>query len=390
MVQLSRLEDLQKAFKEFLESCRKRGRVVVIPAVNVDSIAAASILAKCLSKSGLDVVVNFNPRNEHRDPVLFLDLRSEVKQLSLSLIYGSGVSVLHGQRMVAYTNSSIASTILYLAKDVCELTHIEKACALVGGVDRGKDLGKEGFRGIEGDIAAELIEEGVIIEEVGLRLWGWKKKSLAEMLSNTLTPFIPQLSGLSNSAVKFLKDVGVSKPEEATVGDLEREDLFKKLAKELIAKATESSKRKRDAVEFIGKLYGMQVNNEVVYIHEIYGAFIVAISLGRDLLNNLLYLTEDYWSLQSLLLLFKQLVSRVANEVSKNYSNYSSSLPISTGLIKRPELYVRVLSDSGLLEGRPVVLYDSAANRKYTSLMEAIRTGLAVNEVDSEQLVEVK
>ncbi|MEM3163635.1 MAG: hypothetical protein QXN38_04475, partial [Desulfurococcaceae archaeon] len=342
------------------------------------------------SKSGLDVVVNFNPRNEHRDPVLFLDLRSEVKQLSLSLIYGSGVSVLHGQRMVAYTNSSIASTILYLAKDVCELTHIEKACALVGGVDRGKDLGKEGFRGIEGDIAAELIEEGVIIEEVGLRLWGWKKKSLAEMLSNTLTPFIPQLSGLSNSAVKFLKDVGVSKPEEATVGDLEREDLFKKLAKELIAKATESSKRKRDAVEFIGKLYGMQVNNEVVYIHEIYGAFIVAISLGRDLLNNLLYLTEDYWSLQSLLLLFKQLVSRVANEVSKNYSNYSSSLPISTGLIKRPELYVRVLSDSGLLEGRPVVLYDSAANRKYTSLMEAIRTGLAVNEVDSEQLVEVK
>lgn len=381
---------MQKAFREFLESCRKWGRVVLIPAVNVDSIAAASILVKCLSKSGLDVVVNFNPRNEHRDPALFLDIRGEVKRLSLSLIYGSGVSVLHGQRIVAYTNSSIASTILYLAKEICELTYIEKACALVGGVDRGKDLGKEGFKGIEGDIAAELIEEGVIIEEAGLRLWGWKKKSLAEMLSNTLTPFIPQLSGLSNSAVKFLKDVGVSKPEEATVGDLEREDLFKKLAKELIAKATESSKRKRDAVEFIGKLYGVQVNNEVIYIHEIYGAYIVAISLGGDVLNNLLYLTENSWGLQSLLLLFKQLVSRIASEVSRNYSSYSSSLPISTGLIKRPEIYVKVLSDSGLLEGRPVVLYDSTVNRKYTSLMEAIRTGLAVNEVDSEQLVEVK
>ncbi len=387
---MSRLEDLQKAFKEFLESCRKWGRVVVIPAVNVDSIAAASILAKCLSKSGLDVAFNFNPRDEHREPALLLDLRSEVKRLSLSIIYGSGISILQGQRVVAYTNSSIASTVLRLVKDICELTYVDKACALVGGVDRGKDLGREGFRGIEGDIAAELIEEGVIIEEAGLRLWGWKKKSLAEMLSNTLTPFIPQLSGLSASAVKFLKDVGVGKPEEATVGDLEREDLFKKLAKELVAKATESSKKKRDAVEFVGKLYGMQVDNEVTYIHEIYGAYVVATSLGGIPLNNLLYLAESPWGLQSLLLLFKQLVGRIASEVSRNYSSYLNSLPISTGLVKRPEVYVKVLSDSGFLEGRPVVLYDSALNKKYTSLAEAIRTGLAISEVSSEQLVEVK
>ncbi len=387
---MSWLEDLQKAFKEFIELCRRWGRVVVIPAVNVDSIAAASILAKCLSKSGLDIAFNFNPRSERREPALLLDFRDEVKRLSLSIIYGSGVSILQGQRMVAYTNSSIASTVLYLVKDFCKPTYVEKACALVGGVDRGKDLGRDGFKGIEGDIAAELIEEGVIIEEAGLRLWGWKKKSLTEMLSNTLTPFIPQLSGLSANAAKFLKDVGVSKPEEATVGDLEREDLFKKLAKELIAKASESSKKKRDAVEFVGKLYGMQVGNEVTYIHEIYGAYVVAISLGGDVLNYLLYLTESPLGLQSLLLLFKQLISRVASEVSRNYLSYINSLPISTGLIKRPEIYVKVLSDTGFLEGRPVVLYDSALNKKYTSLTEAIRTGLAVSEVDSEQLAEVK
>ncbi|MCX8199487.1 MAG: hypothetical protein N3E36_05620 [Sulfolobales archaeon] len=387
---MSRFNDLQGAFKEFLELCSKWSRVVVIPAVNVDSIAAASILTKCLPRSGLDVVMNFSPRSEYREPTLFLDLRSEAKRLSFSIIYGSGINVLHGQRMIAYTNSSIASTILHLAKGFCELSYVEKACALVGGVDRGKDLGKEGFRGIEGDIAAELIEEGVVIEEVGLRLWGWKKRSLAEMLSNTLTPFIPQLSGLSTSAVKFLKDIGVTEPEEATVGDLEREDLFKKLAKELIGKATELSRKKRDAVEFIGKLYGVQVNNEVIYIHEIYGAYVVAISLGGNVLNNLLYLTENSWGLQSLLLLFKRLISRVASEVGRGYSNYVNSLPISTGLVKRPEIYVKVLSDSGLLEERPVILYDSAMNRKYTSLMEAIRTGLTVSEVDSEQLVEVK
>ncbi len=390
------LSNFGKAFGDFLRESKKYGFIRVIPLLGIDSIIASSIALKLFGDNGYDTALSLKPYEEVNEPTLFIDLKPvKCNAPCLSIIYISGEQgvVDEGDKKIIYTDSSVSATLVKTMENYWIVESIEKVLALVGGIERGRDQSREGFIGLEKEIVNELINSKNLIVDAGLRLWGWKRRTLIDMLSITYSPYIPSITGYRDKAYDLISKLGFKEPEKVTAGDLISDPKYiKDLVQELLSILKSVSKRARNPIEVLGRVYFTTLLGHEIDLMDLYGLYLTMLSLGGDALINLFYLPQDIILLEQLLYLYEKYIGDVVKEITENIQTYiiNNGLPyINAGIVKRPEVYLKILSELGLLPQHPVKLM-SKDGYLYTSYSEILRTNIEYERLLPEQLVLLK
>ncbi len=387
------LSGSSKVFGDFIRESKSYRFVRVVPLLCVDSIIASSIAIKLFGDNGFDTALSLNPYSGADEPTLFIDLvPSKCNAPCLSIIHSPGkhgVKEINGGKVI-YTDSSISATLVKILENYWIIESIEKVLALIGGIERGRDQSKEGFIGIEGEIVDELVKTKNLIIDAGLRLWGWKRRPLVEMLSITYSPYIPGITGYRDKAYELISKLGFTDPEKVTAGDLITDPKYiKDLVQELLLILRNNSRRDRSPMEILGRIYYTTLLGHEMDLMDLYGLYLTIWGLGGDALINLFYIPQETIILEQLLYLYEKNIKEVAKEITENIQQYivNNGLPyISTGLIKRPEIYLKILSELGMIPSQPFKLMDENGII-YTSYSEILRTKASYEKILDDQLV---
>ncbi len=389
------VDAVNRLFSSFITRAKREGIIRIIPLVSVDNIIAASILNKVLTENGFEVVISLKPSIVVNEPTIFLDLDYCSNEQCMSIVYDkktSGLSIENENTIL--TNSSISATIAEIVEYYWVTDFTDKGLAIIGGIDRNLDLNKNGFMGLEAKLVADLDKSNKVFSEIGFRLWGWKRRKLIEILAYTLSPYLPGITGSIDKAVEFLQRLGVKDPFSMSSGDIVTDTkLLKLLAEKLITLIKSSSFRERSPIEIIGKLYFIDIFGKIVDLLDLYGMYLVLMSLVGDYLINLFYLPYDTGLIDRVYGFYERIIEDVVKEVSEHIELYrlNKKLPyINAGIIKRPEVYVRILNELGLLDEKdPVYMRDGG--KYYTVLSEFKRTNkkIVFEEISDEQVIEV-
>lgn len=263
----SRLKTLLERSLNFIEKIKKRGdSVLLVSHYDADGLSSASIFSWLLSRLSIPFHLTFveqtYPETLQQLPfsdysaVVFLDLGSGYKEIIKSHVAEKPTLIIDHHvpsensewewlvevnpylvGVDASTQTS-SSTLTYavasaVVNDSDTLIPVAVAGALGDRLDNGEKFSLTGFN-------REVVEEGkrrgVIEEEISLRLFGLKRKPIAEAIASTLDPYIPGLSGNTSACVKFLQSIGINPQESGSarlVASLTREEL-RHLASELI------------------------------------------------------------------------------------------------------------------------------------------------------------
>lgn len=389
------LPSIGRFFGDFLRDSKKYGFIRIVPLIGVDSIIASSIALKLFGDNGYDTVLSLRLHGEVDEPTLFIDLKPvKCDAPCLSIIYAPGEQGIDGgDKKIIYTDSSISATLVKTMENYWIVESIEKVLALVGGIERGRDQSRDGFMGLEKEIANELINSKNLIVDAGLRLWGWKRRNLIDMLSITYSPYIPGITGYRDRAYSMVSKLGFKEPEKVGAGDLISDPrCIKDLVQELLSILRNISKRMRSPIEVLGRIYFTTILDREIDLMELYGLYLTILSLGGDALINLFYLPQDIVLLEQLLYLYEKYINSVVREIAENIQMYiaNNGLPyINAGLVKRPEAYLKILSELGLLPSYPIKMM-SQDGYLYTSYSEVIRTNIEYEKLLPEQLVLLK
>jgi len=82
--------------------------------------------------------------------------------------------------------------------------------ALVGALGDRQDQGEKcDFLGLNKLILSEALEKGIVTREIGLRLFGIRRRPLYKCLEYTIDPFIPGLSGDEKACIDFLNSISI-------------------------------------------------------------------------------------------------------------------------------------------------------------------------------------
>ena len=390
------LSNFGKAFGDFLRESKKYGFIRIVPLLCIDSIIASSIALKLFGDNGYETALSLEPCKEANEPTLFIDLKPEICNAPcLSIIHESGEQGIESKNNVKiiYTDSSISATLVKTMENYWIVESIEKILALVGGIDRGRDQSKEGFIGLEKEIVNELMNSKSLIVDAGLRLWGWKRRNLIDMLSLTYSPYIPGITGYREKAYELISKLGFKEPEKVTAGDLISDPKYiKELVQELLTILKSVSRRNRSPIEVLGRIYFTSLLGHEIDLMDLYGLYLTIWSLSGDAFINLFYIPQDTIILEQLLYLYEKYIDNVVKEITENIQSYiiSNGLPyLSAGIVKRPEVYLKILSELGLVPQQPLKLMNEDG-LLYSSYSEILRTNAKYEKLLAEQLVLMK
>jgi len=354
-----------------VKSIREYGFARIIPATNLDALIASSIIAKNLRDHGIEVVVNLDVKIaiDEDEPTILIDLpkpKSNPKQYELKF---DGKTSLSG-----YATS-------YLDR-VFGTSQWDKVLTILSGIYRGLDRGREGFTGFEREILDDLAKAKYVSVDLGMRLWGWKKQSLAKALYRTLIPFIPGFSGDPSRTTTLLKSIlGISNPESVygehvlplTEENLEKVKAFlEALSKNL--KYLDTQTKNRILLNIIGFVYTISYGDMVFDALEAVGAIGILSNLNDKNPYYITLLSNSEVTVASALALYNNIIDELSVDVASNITlflekNYTI---IESNAIKRPELYAEVLqSIDRLPREKPVVIRRDGHN--YTTVTELLR-----------------
>ncbi len=368
-----------KAFSNIVKTAKDHGFVRIVSATDIDPIIAASILLRVFKENDIDATAIFNPPVEIEEPTIFLDIMPQrcIKELCIVFRYTGGTEFSIDSNIVN-TPFSISATILKTIEDIWITSFHDRILCLVAGIDRGKDLSKNGFYGLEQSIAEELVSSNKLFYDIGFRLWGWKHQRIYKCLSRTLRPYLPGLSGLEENTVNFLSKLGFSDPITVSSADImSSNDRVKAFATELIKIVREKSLRKRDPYEIVSRVYYVGLRQDIVDLLRIYGAYFIALALGGDILYNLLYAYLDTSFFTKLLLLYEYFSDKVSKEIVKGINNYTRErdfIVIKGNIVKRPEVYSKVFQDIGIKD-YPLPIAIETGDHIITSYLELVKAG---------------
>jgi len=392
------INEVSRLFGNFIKLIREYKFVRIIPLVNIDSILASSLLLKVFSENDINAVVSLKPSKDIEEPTIFIDIDPSIKNdKCLVILHDQSLNDIEFSKNVIKTNTSIFSLLLKVIEDYWIIGNYEKIFGLIAGISRKRDVSSEGFMGIEGEIAEELIKSNKIyVDNAGLRLWGWRRKLLVDTIAHTVIPFLPGLTGKRDDVLEFISRLGFSKPEDVHSSEIAiNQTLLGNLAKELYLKSFTKVKRKRSALELLSKIYYLLQGNDFVSLIEVYGALYTIMSLGSSYLYNLFYIIQDPEFMEYVMMLYEKYVDVISSEIAKSidsmYEDIEGRIIIESNIVKRPEAFELVLKDIGVLEKNDLLLKVDSSTY-LTSLSIMINAGKPVDYdiVDEEQLIRVE
>ncbi|MDI9619851.1 MAG: DHH family phosphoesterase [Candidatus Nezhaarchaeota archaeon] len=274
---------------------------VIITHYDADGLAAASIIARALTKlersfivrvidqadeetlgsvprgdyyiftdlgsSAIDIVVRLGLKPasiiDHHEPN---DVKEGVKDVQELNPHRAGID---GGREVS------ASGLAYLvSKSMGVEDSVAPYLAIAGAVGDRQENSAQGFMGINRIIVEEAVGKGLIKKTVGLRLYGVPKQPLVKSLVYTVDPVLPGLTYDEAACQRFLESTGIplKKPDGSptTYRDLSIEDISK-LATNLVKHMLSKGLSAKVADMLFGHLYEYLLEPEpspLRYAHE--------------------------------------------------------------------------------------------------------------------------
>lgn len=364
---------LAKELLNFIDSYKS---FTIVPDTSLDALLAAGILFKKLSDYGLNVTVSLNTKllvDYRDDPAVIINLPPVNKQKHLQI----GVS----------NKSSATAQVTSVLDGLMGVDAWDKVLSIIAGLYWGFYDVKAGvFTGIENSFLRELINNKILYEVTGLRVWGVKRKGLVTALARTLLPYIPGISGNPEASLKLVSEVfkganpNAVRQKELT-GDKDKDSLFN-----LVKVLVESTRDAQLAFKLIGDFYisipGLIEATELE-AHEVMGSLIVYESSCETCPLDVLLLPVEKSILPQIMSVYDDVADRVSSQISSQLSNITRGLPFEGGeLIRRPDLVIDMLTYMNALpQGRVIKL--STDQGYVTSLRELIRVGLKPEEVYS-------
>ena len=364
---------MTKALDSIVKAANEYRFIRIIPATNLDALLAASILSKNLKEHGINAPINIDPKlilDSPDEPLLTIDLPTyNMTNKHFSLLYDG--------------ETSISAHIVYYIDKVFGATRWDKILAILAGIYRGLDLGREGFKGLEKELLDELTKIKQISIDLGLRLWGWKKYSLPKALYRTLIPFIPGYSGDPGRTNNVLKNIlGVDDPEKImgehilsfTEEGLEKTKVFlEKLSSNM--EYVDLETRNKVLLKLLGYIYLVEINNYVIDLIEAMGALILFMSLSNENIYYTLLVGRDDLILYQALTYYNDIIDEIVVEITTSITQFfTSKKPIfeSPDIIKRPEIYIDILkSIDKLPQNKPIII--KSAEQTYSNVNEFLR-----------------
>ncbi|RLE57754.1 MAG: hypothetical protein DRJ40_00620 [Thermoprotei archaeon] len=222
----------------------EQSRSLIVSHYDADGLCSAAILSSTLARFGipyhikvfeqLDVELLKYIASLRYEVVFLLDMGSGVLNLVAEYLRDKKLVVIvdhHQPRQVPSLRENIievnphrvnvdgsrevstSSLTYFLAR---ELLGGVSSCrrfiplAIAGALGDRQDQGeKKKLIGVNRVVVEEGIVQGVISEEIGLRLYGLKTRPLVKCLEYTVDPYLPGLTGNEEMCVKFLKSLGI-------------------------------------------------------------------------------------------------------------------------------------------------------------------------------------
>ncbi len=378
---------MEKSIPVLINTAREYGFLRIVPLTDIDSLIAASILARNLGEHDIHTVINLDVKTclETDEPTILLNIPkpSQAKKWCQELVWDK-------------QDSSLSSYIVTGLENYWIVSDYDKILAILAGIYKERDLGKEGFQGTEKKFLQELIDNDKAEIDFGFRFWGWRKRSLVEMITRTLIPFLPGLTGERDQVLAFLKKLFNTENAESLNSSsifLEEEpERAKKFAAALYeALEIDENTRKTILLKLIGFTYYFYIGDTRLESFETLGSLIIYESLEQGSANLLSNLSLDPNILYNIISLYDYYIDMLANEISHGIRLWLSGRSIDTDRIERPDIYVDILRSLGLLNQKPVSIISNGHN--ITVLRELLRVGKDIEHAlpvcDELQLCEI-
>jgi len=378
---------LEKSIPVLINTAREYGFLRIVPLTDIDSLIAASILARNLGEHDIYPVINLDVKTclETDEPTILLNIPkpSQAKKWCQELVWDK-------------QDSSLSSYIVTGLENYWIVSDYDKILAILAGIYKERDLGKEGFQGTEKKFLQELIDNDKAEIDFGFRFWGWRKRSLVEMITRTLIPFLPGLTGERDQVLAFLKKLfnteNVESLNSSSIFLEEEPERAKKFAAALYeALEIDENTRKTILLKLIGFTYYFYIGDTRLESFETLGSLIIYESLEQGSVNLLSNLSLDPNILYNIISLYDYYIDMLANEISHGIRLWLSGRSIDTDRIERPDIYVDILRSLGLLNQKPVNIISNGRN--VTVLRELLRAGKDVEHTlsacDELQLCEI-
>ena len=252
----------------------------IIHAPNIDSVVAASLLARVLITQGIEI--NLAPSteiipNDIEGPILLIGLNptKNLKGKKIFAITFSNEGRIRTQGNVVIIPSNGSSLSILIAQALEELYIVPTECkllALSAALERTeKSIFNRRFTELEQMMINKLIADNIISKIKTLKLFKYPTIALNEAMYITIDPFIPGISGNDEGVSELIKNLGIS--EKVTELDLD------KIAQEFAAKLSKSLRKlgiSKD--EFITEKIIINKPNIIKDIYETY----YSLSYGID------------------------------------------------------------------------------------------------------------
>jgi len=222
----------QEKMSELAEKIKKRDDFVVIYHYDADGCSSGAIMATCLEREGKKVTKKWVKQ-------LYKETITEIKGLGKNYVFvdfGSGQlsylieefgdnlfvfdhhqtsDAIHPNHFSPFDyginggNEISAAGVAYLfAKTLNEKNKDLVTLALVGATGDMQDFSGS-FKGINNEIIAEGIEQGIILKENDLKLYGRVSRPLIQFLMFASAPMLPELTANEENCKNFLQELGI-------------------------------------------------------------------------------------------------------------------------------------------------------------------------------------
>jgi len=269
-------ESTIKAARLIREIASEEKSVYMLSHLDADGLAAASIMAKALFRSG----VLFHVRiQQWIDQKTLEEILAKKPSLTILTDLGSGYLELLTEKLVDYnviildhhqpigeasdnfihvnphlygidgSRDLSGAGIAYLVAKALDKNNVDLACmAIVGSLGDLQDkYNQRALGGINEIIVKDAVQEGYLTVEKDPIFFGRETRPIHKALANTTSPFIPGISGEEDKAAAFLMSLGIKLKEEdkwRALRDLSEDEktrLCSSLADYLISKGFSSN-----------------------------------------------------------------------------------------------------------------------------------------------------
>lgn len=283
---MEKYDDFNKALIDFIDKFKlidKNISIKIVSHLDCDGIISAAILTKACKRENIKFSLSILKQitknsleeisNEPYKTVLFVDLGSGSLDLIEEILKEKNIFILdhhipqkvtslnqlnpHAFGISDYREISGAG-LAYLFSKTLNSINIDTAfLAIIGAI--GDIQENNGFKGLNELILKDAISSKKLTVERGLKMFGYQTRPIHKVLEYSTDPYIPEITGSEDSAIKFLSEIGIPLKDGVKFRkliDLNKEEL-QKLSTEIILKRIGQENNPQD---IFGNIYILSGN----------------------------------------------------------------------------------------------------------------------------------